>query len=593
MVFRAFITSFTLALLPVQVIAQSEGAVEASMDKIPGWTVWAIGGTVALLNISWLIISWFRREVRLRTKKLQESEERFKDFAQASADWLWETGPDNRFTFTSNQYTIRSTLGLQQKDIVGRLRKDVAPEDVMKYPQKWEKHYADVEAHRAIKNFNYCVNAPDGVEREVSVRGRPFYDAYGTFMGYRGVASDITGQERDLAALANAKGLLEQAERLAGIGHWTITVETGELYWSDEIYRIYGLEPGSKINTELAVSAFHPDDRNKVAECVRHAIDLKEDYDLELRLIRADGDVRNVRSIGVVRLNENGDVASVFGIFHDITDAKTIQKELLEHRDHLEHLVTERTDEVEKKAEQLEAALVAEKRYSALQQEFIALVSHEFRTPLSIIDGTSQRLLRIKGEITSEDLADRVTKIRNAVKRMVSLIDTTLYASRLDAGKVDFEPTQMDIKETLEAVCLNQAEISPSHEIQIDLDEAPDTFYADAKLIEHVFTNLLSNAVKYSPSAPKIEVKGWVSGTWVTFTVRDHGIGIPENDLPFMFERFFRAGNAKGINGSGIGLSICKGFVKMHGGTITVDSAKGQGTTFTVRLPNNNAGSAT
>lgn len=587
MVFRALISLITLAFWPVYGVAQSVGSVE----QTPDWTVWAVGGAVALLSISWFIVSWFRREVRLRTRKLQESEERFKDFAQASADWLWETGPDHRFTFTSNQYTIHSTLGLKQSDIVGRLRRSFAPEDIMNYPQKWATHEADLAAHRDIKNFKYCMNGPSNEVREVSVRGRPFYDAYGTFMGYRGVATDTTGQEQNIAALANAKGLLEQAERLAGIGHWTINVDTGELYWSDEIYRIYGLKPGSEIDTEAAINAYHPDDRKKVAEYVQHAIDLKEDYDFELRLIRTDGEVRNVRSIGVVRLKPNGDVASVFGIFHDITDTKTIQKELLEHRDHLEQLVTERTDEVEKKAKQLEVALFAEKKYSALQQEFIALVSHEFRTPLSIIDGTSQRLLRIKGEITSEDLADRVTKIRNAVKRMISLIDTTLYASRLDAGKVDFEPTHIDIKEILEAVCSNQAEISPSHDIQVDLDEAPATLYADAKLIEHVFTNLLSNAVKYSPSAPKIEVKGWASGTWVTFTITDHGIGIPEEDLPFMFERFFRAGNAKGINGSGIGLSICKGFVKMHGGTITADSAKGQGTIFTVRLPNDNVGS--
>lgn len=544
-----------------------------------------------MLGLSWFIVSWFRREVHLRTRKLQESEERFKDFAQASADWLWETGPDHRFTFTSNQYTIHSTLGLQQSDIVGRFRKDLAPEDVMNNPQKWAKHYADFEAHRAIKNFEYCVKSSDGDVQELSVSGRPFYDADGNFMGYRGVASNITGQKKAIAALANTKELLEQAERLAGIGHWTKNADTGELYWSDEVYRIYGFEIGSEINTENAISAYHPDDRERVAGYIQHAIDLKEGYDFESCLIRADGEVRTVHSIGVVRLKPNGDVASVFGVLHDITDTKIIQKELLEHRDHLEQLVAERTDEVEKKAKQLETALVAEKKYSALQQEFIALVSHEFRTPLSIIDGTSQRLLRTKGEITAENLADRVTKIRNAVTRMVSLIDTTLYASRLDAGKVDFEPEKVDIKKILKAVCLNQAEISPSHDIQVDLDEAPDTLYADAKLIEHVFTNLLSNAVKYSSSAPEIEVKGWASGEWVIFSVTDHGIGIPEKDLPFMFERFFRAGNAKGINGSGIGLSICKGFVKMHGGTVSVESVQGQETTFTVRIPNDNVGS--
>jgi len=147
-------------------------------------------------------------------------------------------------------------------------------------------------------------------------------------------------------SLANAKQLLQEAERLAGIGHWVVYPDTRELYWSDEIYRIHGLEVGGEIDIEAAINAYHPDDRTKVTEYVRRAIEEKENYDFELRLIRADGEVRYVHSTGIVRLKPNGDVDSLFGIFRDITEQKRHEEELRQARDNLEIKVKERTLEL-------------------------------------------------------------------------------------------------------------------------------------------------------------------------------------------------------------------------------------------------------
>lgn len=233
----------------------------------------------------------------------------------------------------------------------------------------------------------------------------------------------------------------------------------------------------------------------------------------------------------------------------------------------------------------LTKALEGEKAYSALQQKFVSLVSHEFRTPLTIIDASAQRIMRTRDKITPDQLVERGEKIRRAIERMVGLIESTLYASRLDAGKIEMHPAPCVLKDIIQEVCEHHTEIAPSHDIRHDLDGLPEQIVGDCKLLEHVFTNLLSNAVKYAPDAPLIEVRGWTENSHALIEIKDSGIGIPKEDLSSMFERYFRAKTAEGIQGTGIGLSVCKEFVELHGGEIGVDSQEGEGTTFTVQLP--------
>ncbi len=260
-------------------------------------------------------------------------------------------------------------------------------------------------------------------------------------------------------------------------------------------------------------------------------------------------------------------------------------RELAAHRDHLEEKVAERTAEVQRQAEQLAQALEKERELNTLQRDFVSLVSHEFRTPLTIIDAAARRLVRRKDMVTPEDLVARTDKIRAAVQRMTGLMDGTLYASRLDAGAIRMERQPCDLKELIREVCARQAEISHFHDIRVDVAGLPEDIHADPKLLDQVFTNLLSNAVKYAPDDPHIDVKGWTDGDFAAVSVRDHGVGVPAEDLPRLCERFFRARTSTGITGTGIGLNLVKQLVEMHKGTIEVDSVEGQGSVFTVRLP--------
>ncbi len=248
-------------------------------------------------------------------------------------------------------------------------------------------------------------------------------------------------------------------------------------------------------------------------------------------------------------------------------------------------LIDRITREHREQAQRLSDALDKEKEYNALQRQFVEMASHEFRTPLAIIDGTSQRIERRADKMDTEEILGRVRKIRDAVQRMMVLIESTLSAARLEAGSIEVSPEEIDLKDLLQRLCEQQRGISKGHEINADFEKLPQSIYADPARVEQIFANLLSNAVKYSPDNPVINIYGEVIGNDAVVMVQDHGLGIPKQDIPKMFERFFRASTSSGIAGTGIGLNLVKQLVKLHGGRVELYSVEGEGSIFTVYLP--------
>lgn len=267
-----------------------------------------------------------------------------------------------------------------------------------------------------------------------------------------------------------------------------------------------------------------------------------------------------------------------------ITRSKTQDGgEIILHTD-ITHYKQQET-RMQAQARELEQALSMEKQVNTLHKQFVSMASHEFRTPLAIIDGSAQLLEREAEKLTPDRVRQRAEKIRGAVSRMTNLIESTLTVARLDAGKVDIAPRDCDLRALIVDVCERQQELSPAHRLGVDLDALPDRIVADSKAIDQVLTNLFSNAVKYSPNHPGIHIRGWREGAFAAVSVRDHGLGIASADLPLIFSRFFRAQNSTGIVGTGIGLNLVKELVNIHGGTVHVDSHVGEGSTFTVYLP--------
>ncbi|AJC79975.1 sensor histidine kinase protein [Rhizobium etli bv. phaseoli str. IE4803] len=260
------------------------------------------------------------------------------------------------------------------------------------------------------------------------------------------------------------------------------------------------------------------------------------------------------------------------------------QAALTHHRNHLEEMVADRTAEIERQRAELDRLLAHERQVNALQRQFVAMASHEFRTPLAIIDAAAQRLCRSTTNVSGDYVHEKAGVIRSAVVRMVDLMESILASGRLETGQITLKRSEGDLKALLVACCDRQRELSRSHVFHLDL-EIPDLLTFDRIAMEQVFTNLISNAVKYSPDASDIYVRAWVDEKTVEIAIADGGIGIDADDLPKLFQPYYRARSATGIVGTGIGLNVVKQVVELHGGSVEVMSELGKGTTFTIRLP--------
>lgn len=248
-------------------------------------------------------------------------------------------------------------------------------------------------------------------------------------------------------------------------------------------------------------------------------------------------------------------------------------------------LIDRLTAEQRQQTLRLSKALEKECHYNLLHRDFVSMVSHEFRTPVAVIDGAAQRIIRRAGKDSAERLIERAAKIRAAASRIIELIDSTLSLSRLEAGNVALEIADIDLAALLRDVCRRQQDMSGRHDIDLTIADLPALMPADPKRLDLVFTNLLSNAVKYSPDRPQIDVKAGVIDGKAVVSVRDRGIGIPKEEQHKVFEKFYRASTSTGLPGTGIGLHLVKHLVELHGGSVAIDSTEGQGTTVSVSLP--------
>jgi signal transduction histidine kinase len=252
----------------------------------------------------------------------------------------------------------------------------------------------------------------------------------------------------------------------------------------------------------------------------------------------------------------------------------------------LEEHVEARTAELAAAKDDLARALSQERDLNELKTRFISLVSHEFRTPLGITMSAVELIRHHSARLPQDKQTELLEDIHSSTLRMSGLMEQVLILGRVEAGKSAYNPAPLNLEE----LCgkLTDEGLSATNR------RCPVNFtcvggFADAQadegLIRHIFSNLLSNAVKYSPEGTPVDFTLHRDNGHAVFTVQDHGIGIPEADQRRLFEAFHRAANVGEIPGTGLGLLLVKRCVDLHQGSITVASAEGKGTTFTVRLP--------
>jgi PAS domain S-box-containing protein len=230
--------------------------------------------------------------------------------------------------------------------------------------------------------------------------------------------------------------------------------------------------------------------------------------------------------------------------------------------------------------------LAREKELSQLKSNFVSMVSHEFRTPLGIIQSSAELLRDFYQKMQADERDEQLESIARNTRRMAGMMEEVLVLGRLDAGKLDFQPTALDLNgfcrrvvdEVLSATnrrCL----------IELSLSSIPSEAEADERLLAHIFTNLLSNAVKYSAPGATVNFAVERDGQDAVCVVRDRGIGISESDQQQLFKAFHRGGNVGTRAGTGLGLVLVKRCVELHGGSVQLKSNIDEGTTVTVKLP--------
>lgn len=229
--------------------------------------------------------------------------------------------------------------------------------------------------------------------------------------------------------------------------------------------------------------------------------------------------------------------------------------------------------------------LEAEREKADQQRRFITILSHELKTPLTIIDGQAYRLAKLAPSLSPDELRTRTAKIRNAARRISDLVERIEWTSAAGAGALACLPQTVDLRALLEDSLHHLAEENPAAEIIYDIVGLPDDIVGDPGLLRQIFDNLLSNAVKYAGSKGRIEVSGRIEADAVVVTVADDGPGIPPDDLPHVRKLYYRGGNSHGSSGVGIGLYLVDRFAAAHGGRLSVANRPGSGAVVTVLLP--------
>jgi PAS domain S-box-containing protein len=405
----------------------------------------------------------------------------------------------------------------------------------------------------AVRGMELTVEYPDGGRCELLAYTAPLFDAEGRTRGSVGAFVDITDRQRAEEALRQSeRHFRELAEGLPQLV-WTAGADGGRDYLSPQWCAYTGAAEADHLGWRWA-EVVHPDDREAAVAAFRDAVARSARFDHEYRIRGADGRYRWFKSVGVPFRDEQGAAVKWFGASTDIEDHKRAEEALRE--------VSRRKD------------------------EFLATLAHELRNPLAPLRNA---LYTIK--LAGNDPA-MVEQARGVMERqlrlLVRLIDDLLDLSRISQGKIQLRPRRVELADVLRsALETSRPNLDEARQQLVqDLPAESVWLLADPDRLAQVVSNLLNNAAKFTPDGGRITLRARTDGTDAVVSVRDTGVGIPREQLPRLFEMYTQFAPGRPHGGLGIGLSLVRSLVELHGGTVTARSdGPGAGSEFTIRLP--------
>jgi PAS domain S-box-containing protein len=490
-------------------------------------------------------------------RALRESEGKFRALFEGSSQGI--TLHDENQILEVNPAAVR-ILGCQnQQELLGKHPSETSP------PFQPNGESSAVLARKYIQEcmangsarFEWMSRTPQGAEVPLEVAltriqwsGRQLIQAFIT---------DITERTRTQAALAESEARFSAAFHASPAFLGILRLSDGKYFLVNEAYLNWLGYPREEVlgHSCLELGMWeNPAERDLLLNDMHALGSIRQ---RECRWRNRSGELSTVLlSAETIRLN---DTPHMLMMALDITQRKRAEEELLK-------------------------TLEREKELSQLKSNFVSMVSHEFRTPLGIIQSSAELLRDFYQKMPPGEREEQLESIARNTRRMAGMMEEVLVLSRLDAGKLHFQPAALD----LNAFCRRAVDevLSATNRrcrIELSLNPVPPEAKADERLLGHIFTNLLSNAVKYSEPGTTVHFTVERDGPDAVCTVRDQGIGISEEDREHLFKAFHRGRNVGTRPGTGLGLLLVKRCADLHGGKVQLHSRIGQGTTVTVRLP--------
>jgi PAS domain S-box-containing protein len=523
-----------------------------------------------------------RREVE---DALRASEERYRAFIANSSEGIWRfeldepvptglTADEQIELFYKHGYLAECNDAMARMYGYGRAEEIVGARlgDLLVRTDA-----ANVEYLRSFIAAGYRLTDVESVERDregnlklfsnnlvAAVEGGVIVRAWGT-------QRDVTGRRLAENAMRVSEERLRRAQQAARLGTWDWDLKSGEVVWSEGVYELLGLAPGSfDTNFERWREFVLPEDSEAADKVMEEVLARGGAFSTEFRVRRADGEVRWLASIGRVEVGDDGTACRALGVNIDITERKRTEEE--------RELFLARE----------QAARLQAEEANRLKDEFLATLSHELRTPLTAILGWAH-MLKAGGldEKTARHAIETVERNANAQRQ---LVEDVLDVSRIVTGKLRIEQTAVNLLDVVRAALdsVRPAADAKRIELRCAFDPRVGHVAGDPSRLQQVVWNMLSNAVKFTNAGGvvKIGVERLLAQTRIT--VSDTGQGIAPDFLPYVFDRFRQADGSttRQHGGLGLGLAIVRHLVEAHGGNVhAYSSGLGQGATFTVDLP--------
>ena len=450
-----------------------------------------------------------------------------------------------------------ATLGYTQEEMLSTSYLDfVHPDDLKNTLHEVEK----LTKGQTVINFQNRYRCKDGSYRWLDWNASP---SKGEPLVYA-IARDITESKKAKDDLRQREIELNEAQRMAHVGSWTLDVATNRVFWTEELYRMYGLDPKlPPPDYSFHQTLFTKDSWEKLSSNL--ALTVKEGipYELELEFITVDGKKGWMLVRGEAHKNTSGDIVMLRGMAQDISEIKKAQEKIHSQNSELNAL-------------------------NASKDKFFSIISHDLRSPFTGFLSLTQLLAEQFDNMTLLEIKEFHQKMLKSANNLYRLLDNLLTWSRMQRGMMEFHPEKLILSELLKNILdsLNEVYIQKNITITKDIENAPH-IYADNAMINSVIRNLLSNAIKFTPANGNISSYAQERENDSLISIQDSGIGISPETLDKLFkidQKVSRPGT-EGESSTGLGLLLCKDFIDKHNGKIWAESVAGKGSTFYLSLP--------